>query len=389
MIKLLWNQKQLNFERVEWKGTHTQASRQVVITIPVNPYDKGFENAGIKLGDIVHLYDGKARLFVGVVTSREKSAAIGTTSYTAKDFMHYLLRSRTSKKIKDRSPEQIVKQVCKEVGIPCGNLERTGINIPKLIFEDQSIYDIIVKAYRKVAATTNKKYMPVMDGKKLSIIVKGQDSKVTLDQGKDITDASYSDTTDNMVNLVRIYNDAKTQIGKVEKKAHTTKYGIYQASYTKEKGVNAKKEAESMLVGITKEASVSAVGDIRAVSGKSIVIHDKAAGLSGKFYITSDTHTFENGIHTMQLGLAWRNVMERGADTESDSGKEAKKKTHNVSAVAYYLENGVAYHSTMSCPALDGKSPRKSAVSEILKITIERGKNKGKSKYKKCEKCWR
>lgn len=81
--------------------------------------------------------------------------------------------------------------------------------------------------------------------------------------------------------------------------------------------------------------------------------------------------------------------MERGADTESDSGKEAKKKTHNVSAVAYYLENGVAYHSTMSCPALDGKSPRKSAVSEILKITIERGKNKGKSKYKKCEKCWR
>lgn len=388
MIKLLWNKKQLNFTRLEWTGTDTQASRQIVFTIPTNHYDKNFKNAGIKLADLIHLYDGKTLLFVGVITSREKTAAIGSASYTAKDFMHYLLRSNISKKFKNSNPEKITQQVCKEIGVACGKLEKTGINIPKLIFDDQCIYDIIVKAHRKVSATTKKKYMPVMDGKKLAVVIKGQDSKVTLDQAKDITDASYSDTTDNMVNLVRIYNESKKQIGKVEKESHTKKYGIYQAAYTKEKGVDAKKEAESMLVGITREASVDAIGDIRAVSGKSIVIYDKATGLSGKFYITSDTHIFENGNHTMQLELAWRNVMENGADTESDS-KRSKKKTHSLSAVAYYLENGSAYHSTISCSALDGKSPRKSVVSEILKITIKRGKNKGKSKYKKCEKCWR
>lgn len=388
MIKLLWNKKQLNFARLEWTGTDTQASRQLVFTIPVNPYDKDFKNAGIKLADLIHLYDGKALLFVGVVTSREKTASIGTASYTAKDFMHYLLRSRTSKKFKNISPEKITQKVCREIGIPCGNLEKTGTNIPKLIFDDQCIYDIIVKAYRKVSATTKKKYMPVMDGKKLTVVIKGQDSKVTLDQEKDITDARYSDTTDNMVNLVRIYNESKKQIGKVEKGSYTKKYGVYQEAYTKEKGVDAKKEAQSMMVGITKEASVEALGDLRAVSGKSIVIYDKATGLSGKFYITSDTHIFENGNHTMQLGLSWRNVMESGADTEGDS-VGSKKKTHSMGAVAYYLENASAYHSTVECAALDGKSPRKSVVSEILKITINRGKNKGKPKYKKCEKCWR
>ena len=97
MIKLYWNKVQLNFEKVEWSGTDTQASRQITFSIPVNPYDKGFKNASIKLGDIVTLYSDKEKLFIGVITSREKSAAIGTASYTAKDFMHYLLRSSTSR----------------------------------------------------------------------------------------------------------------------------------------------------------------------------------------------------------------------------------------------------------------------------------------------------
>lgn len=409
MIKLYWNKAQLNFEKVEWSGTDTQASRQIIFSIPVNPYDKGFKNVSIKLGDIVTLYSDKEKLFVGVVTSREKSAAIGTTSFTAKDFMHYLLRSSTSRKFVNKSPEQITKQICTEAGIKCSDLAKTGVNIPKLIFEDQNLYGIILKAYRKAVGKTKKKYMLTMDGKKLSVIVKGKDSKVTLDQGKDITDASYSDTTDNMVNLVKIYNESMQQIGKVEKKKLTQKYGIYQSTYTKEDGVNAKKEAEALMVGITKEASVEAIGDIRAVSGKSLVIYDKATGLKGKFYITSDTHTFENGVHTMQLELAWKNIMENGADESADSSEktstntstgssgnrktrtstEDNKKTCDEGAVAYYLENGTVFHSNPACASLKGATPLKTTVSGVLRILNKKGKNKGKPKYRKCTKCWR
>lgn len=406
MIKLYWNKMPLNFEKVEWSGTDTQASRQITFSIPVNPYDKGFKNASIKLGDIVILYSDKEKLFVGVITSREKNAAIGSAFYTAKDFMHYLLRSSTSRKFTNKTPEQITKQVCAELGIKCSNLARTGVNVPKLIFEDQNPYGIILKAYSKATGKTKKKYMPTMDGKKLSVIVKGKDSKVTLDQGKDITDASYSDTTDNMVNLVRIYNESLQQVGKVEKKKLTQKYGIYQSTYTKEEGVNAKEEAEALFVGITKEASVEAVGNIRAVSGKSIVIYDKATGLNGKFYITSDTHTFENGVHTMQLELAWKNIMESGADeseektsSESSTGSsssrktrtstEDRKKTYDEGAVAYYLESGTVFHSNPACSSLKGCTPLKTTVGEVLKIHNRKGKNKGKSKYRKCTKCWR
>ena len=195
----------------------------------------------------------------------------------------------------------------------------------------------------------------------------------------------------------------------VEKKKLTQKYGIYQSTYTKEDGVNAKKEAEALMVGITKEASVEAIGNIRAVSGRSIVIYDKATGLNGKFYITSDTHTFENGVHTMQLELVWQNIMESGADESADSSEkkstdtstgssnnrktkastEDNKKTYDEGAVAYYLENGTVFHSNPACASLKGATPLKTTVSGVLKILNKKGKNKGKPKYRKCTKCWR
>lgn len=305
MIKLWWNKKSLNFEKIDWSGTDTQASRQIAFTIPSNPYDSEFENAKIKLGDIVSLYDGSKRLFVGVITTRERTAEIGTASYTAKDFMHYLLRSNMSKVYKQTTPEKITRQVCKEAGVPCGTLANTGVTIKKLIFDDKPIYDIIARAYRKVTATTGKRYLLTMDGKRLTITEKGLSSGATLEQGKDITGATYSDTTDDMVNLVKIYNDKKEQIGEVKKANLVTKYGVYQSTYTKEEDVSAKKEAKSMLTGIKKEASIEAIGNTAAVAGKSIVIHDKATGLSGTFYITSDEHTFSEGTHTMSLELAW------------------------------------------------------------------------------------
>ena len=50
--------------------------------------------------------------------------------------------------------------------------------------------------------------------------------------------------------------------------------------------------------------------DVRAQSGWAVVIKDKVSGLSGKFYIESDSHTWEDGKSEMQLTLAFANVMD-------------------------------------------------------------------------------
>lgn len=384
MIKLRWKTKWIEYESITWSGTHNQCSRSVEFTIPCNPYDRDFENQAIKLGDLIYLYDGSTQLFVGTVTSREKTAEVGSASYVAMDFMHHLLRSNGTYKFKKTTPEKIAKKVCKDLQIPTGSLAKTKCNIQKMFFEDQCIYDIIVRAYRKAKAKTGKKYMPVMDGKKVTVIQKGLKSGVTLTQGVDITEATYSDTTDNMVNLVKIYNDSLKKLGQVQAKKTVSTYGVYQQTYTKESGVNAKDEAKAMMVGVTKEASISAIGQIKAISGYSIEINDKATGLTGTFYITSDSHTFSDGVHTMSLELSWKNEMEEGAESVEDDGK---KELEN-SAKCYYLESSSIYHSSKSCSACKGKNTKTSTVGKMKKIKITKGKNKGKRKYKACSKCW-
>ena len=384
MIKIKWKGKMLDFESVEWSGTDNQCSRQLTFTVPVNPYDKMFKSYGIALGDLVKLYSDKKLLFLGTITAREKTAAVGTASYTAVDFMQHLLRSTGTYVFRNTTPEAIAKRLCTEMKIKIGSLAKTKIYIKRLIYEEQAIYDIIVGAYRKAKTQTKKKYMPVMEGSKFSVIEKGLSSGVKLTKGVNITDASYNDTTDNIVNKVDIYSDSRVKLGQIENRKSQEKYGIYQSQITKEKGTDAKKEALTLLTGVTKEASIEALGDVRAISGRSIVINDKATGLKGTFYISSDTHSFSNGTHTMSLDLTWVNEMEYGAEETKD---DTNKKQITNDAVCYYLENSKVYHSTTECNSCKNKA-KKSTVAELKKILITKGTNKGARKYRPCAKCW-
>lgn len=238
-----------------------------------------------------------SRFLLGLSQRGKKSAEVGTYSYSADDFMSYLLRSTATYKFKKHMAEYIVRKVCGDLKIQTVNLAKTGYSIPELFCEDMAVYEIMIKAYRKAKAHTGKKYMPAMRGRKETVNTKGTASGVTLSQDSNISDASYSDTLNNMIDRVRIYSEKGKKLGMVQNKKQVKKYGIYQAAYTKEQKVNVKKAAKAMLEGVSKEANVSAIGDVRAKAGYSIKIQDKATGLSGKFYITSDSHTFEGG-HT-------------------------------------------------------------------------------------------
>ncbi len=75
-----------------------------------------------------------------------------------------------------------------------------------------------------------------------------------------------------------------------------------------------------MLAATEASATVSGVpGDLRAVSGYSIIIQETDTGLYGQFYIESDTHTFSNGKEQMDLVLAFENLMDE-KDIETDNG---------------------------------------------------------------------
>ena len=69
-------------------------------------------------------------------------------------------------------------------------------------------------------------------------------------------------------------------------------------------------KAKAKIKGIKMESSISAIGNMQCISGYSVVIEEEQ--LKGVFFIKSDTHTFENNTHTMELNLEYIREPEEG-----------------------------------------------------------------------------
>lgn len=333
-MKIIWTKKKDGSEKditnvvgsTTWSGSVEQAAREATITVLNAPNDSNITKLklNIAVGDIIKLYKGDTLLFYGEVQTSEKRDEIGTVSYKARDLLDHLLRINHKQKFKNKTPEAITKAICKKYGITTGSITATKKVIKKLIIDDSSLYDIIMTAYTKAAKSTGKKYMAYMNGKKLCVKVKGTTvSDYELDEYKNLSEASYEESIENMIDQVKIYNDKGKQVGAVKNASNIKRYGIYQSLYTKEKGVNAQTAAKNMLNGIEKKVNVSAIdGNVKCISGNAVKVYDAATGLKGLFWIQNDTHTWEGGQYTMSLELSFKNVMDK--KDEESSGKKKK-----------------------------------------------------------------
>ena len=355
---------------VGWSGSATQASRKLELSLVNAPFDKSFEIPVIEQGDIIRFYfDGK-RKFIGRVLRSSGSSSPGDNAYSAYDYMNVLLRSRFSYNFKKRTPESIAKAVIGDAGLKVGALKATGVNIKSWLIDGETGYNIIIGAYYKAYKKKGKKYMPYMDGLKVCVGEKGQSCGIKLKLGANVLRSEFEESAEDIVNKVVIYDENGKRIGAVSEKDSITLYGIYQDIYKKSEGVNATEEAKKMLKGSEKSVKVDIIGDIRAVSGKSIMLYDNITGLWGKFYIDTDSHSFSGGVHTASLTLSFQNFME--------GSEEDLKTTYPIAAPekeCYYSSGGEKYHSKSTCGKMN--KPIKTTVNEAVK--------EGKSK---CLRCW-
>ena len=347
-MKLKWNDNDITgyCTSVAWSGSAVQAARSVTFSVAYSPDDKSVKILNIKLGDkIEFLPDGKKVKFSGIVTTRERRNTAGTLSYTAMDSMIHLLRSSGTYKFAKKTPEKIASMVAKDAKVSVGNLAKTKVNIPKMFFSQRPYYEIIMAAYTKAHRKNKKVYIAQMNGKKLDVIEKGKIiPNFHLVAGERIIDSSYSETLDSMVNRVYIYNSDNKKIGTVVNNDWVKKYGVFQNAISMDSG-SGKTEAKNELHGIDKTASLSAIGDIRCVSGLGLIIKDSRTGLNGKYWIENDTHTWENGTYTMSLELAFKNVMDIQEEDEehTQSGGSSGSPSGGSSALDDILNQARAW----------------------------------------------
>ncbi len=311
-MKLFVNNLDLSelVERVVWSGDTRQVARKLEFTIVSKATDYYLPKPKLTAGDPVILKDDAgAVVFGGILFDIDKSGAANTTSYLAFDFLFYINNSEINR-IFDNTAETITAEVCKELGVNFGGAAPTGIKVymPCL---NKNGYEAIMMAYTYAGRANGKKYIPIMkDIDKLWVIEKGSLCDVVLNGDYNLIDANYKISLQNLVNKVLIVDKTGKVVGKIQDSESTGKYGTIQKVYTQEDGKDAKAAAQAMLQSIERSSSVSGISDIRAKSGYALVIEEPITGLLGKFYIESDTHTFENGSSTMELSLAFENIMD-------------------------------------------------------------------------------
>lgn len=328
-MKIMWNDAKITgyVTSVTWAGSAKQAARTVVFSVAYSPNDKNVKTLGIKLGDKIVFYPGypddKKTKFVGIITQRERKSEMGELQYTATDGMMHLLRSSGTYRFANKTPEKIAQMVCRDVKVKTGSIAKTKMPIAKIFFQERPYYEIIMAAYTKAYRKNKKKYIAQMNGDKLEVIQKGKViPNFHIRQGERITESSYTEDLDSMVNRVYIYDSNNNKIGSVSNSNWIKKYGIFQNAISVDSG-NGKTEAKAELQGINKTANLTMIGDYRCVSGLGVIIEDSRTGLKGKFWIENDSHEWNGGAYTTTLELAFKNVMDIQEEDEEQIANSA------------------------------------------------------------------
>lgn len=297
---------------VRWSGDTKQASRKLVVDIS-NTANLRERLVDLEKGKELRLLYKEKELFRGVIFADSINAA-GQMSITAYDENIYLTKSKDTKIFRNVSASAIVKRLCGEFSIPIGKIDDTGFVIPKLIFRDKTLFDMMVTALTVTEKQTGKRFFLASKEGKLQLLSrKEQTVKWVLENGVNILDASYSQSIEEMRTQVKIAggDPQKKALAASAKDSELIKrYGVMQ-HYEKPQSDMPKSQMDQLarqllkdLATIDDEARIECLGIPEVVAGSAIHVKESMTGIVGGYYVSSDEHTFEGGSHRMSLTLS-------------------------------------------------------------------------------------
>lgn len=303
--------------QVSASGSKGECARTLTASIAQSPTDPNVPVVNIKNGDTVQ-FDSDGHSFFGTVVSLSRSTASAKVDITAKDGGVRIKNNKISYKIKNQSPEVAAALLCAEYGVPAGSFAPTGYRFSRN-YVGVSLYDAIMTGYTLAAAESGKKYYMHFNGSSICVSERGTEIAANIAAGSNLMEASYSESIENMVNQVDIYDEDGKLLRSV---TGDLSYGVIGREYMALSGdEDAVAKAEEMIRsrGVTRKGTVQNLGNPLCVTGRAVLIQESFTGLYGLFYIDSDTHTWKNGVYTNKLVLAWENTM-----TEKEAGELLK-----------------------------------------------------------------
>ena len=308
-------------KKYTWSGDSEQAARKLEFSIAYNTKakDETFEPLDLKLGGFIYLFyredetKDEVKIFEGRIFYRKRATDTYSFEFACFDDMIYLAKSNIRAVVAGTVAAGIT-QVCSEIGIPVGALP-AGLNASvDFIADDKSATEILrmLLGYQEAADRAqgnDTRYLPICLDGKVNIIKKGERIEgYTATADVNVCSAEHSESVEDMVNRIKAVDDNGEVCQVFTINDDVRHFGMIQKIYKmqppkKGETVDNIVAAKAKLKRVRDESSLKGLGNIQCITGYSIEVQEEQ--LKGIFHIKSDTHTFERGIHTMELSLEY------------------------------------------------------------------------------------
>ncbi|MEF2967470.1 hypothetical protein V3851_16710 [Paenibacillus sp. M1] len=298
---------------VNWSGDIKQAARKLVVEISNTRDLRKLFMTFEKGAELRLILNGKQELFRGVLFADQINAK-GQMTLTAYDENIYLTKSTDTKIFRGQSASAIVSKLCSEFSIPTGEIQDTGYVIPKLVFREKTLFEMMVTALTETQKQNGQHFWITSREGKLELRArKEQKGKWVLENGVNVLDASYSQSIEETRTQTKVIggDGEKKEISATAKDGELIKrFGIMQhlekpdKDMTRSQMEQRAKQLLKDLATIEDEARIECLGISDVVSGSCVYVREAVTGILGGYYISSDEHRFENGSHTMSLTLS-------------------------------------------------------------------------------------
>lgn len=307
---------------ITWGGDWRSAARTLSYSPVVSSADIHLPRAPTELGGSVQFWHESDLLMDAYALERTRDSLGNTIDVTAYDKGLYLTRNSDFRRVEKQTAEAVTASVCGKFGIPVGALAATGAPITRN-FLGVSLYKIIMTMYSLASDQTGKEYRIRFRGQSLEVVeMKEPEESLVLKPGSNLLSCVTKESASAMTNSVAIYDDQCNLISTQEDSDAVRLYGLMQAAIRSGAYDDPAGHARQMLKenGLKTTITVSTLGNLKLITGNTVVVEEPVTGTRGLFWIISDRHTWQRGIYRTKLTLSLEGLMDK-----QTAGSEARK----------------------------------------------------------------
>ena len=306
---------------ITWGGDYRNAARTLSYSPVVCLDDARLPRAPTELGGSVQFWREGDLLMDAYALERTRDSLGSTIDVTAYDRGLYLTRNTAFLRVEGQTAEAVTAALCGQFGIQTGTLAATGVALTRN-FLGVALYKIIMTLYTLAADSTGKKYRVRFRGARLEVVEMAQsEESVVLTPGSNLLSCVTKESASAMTNSVAIYDDGCNLVATRQDEAAAALYGLMQTAIRSGAYDDPEGHARQVLAenGLKTTITVNALGDLRLITGSTVVVHEPVTGADGLFWILSDSHTWTRNVYQTKLTLSLEALM----DSQS-AGSEAE-----------------------------------------------------------------